>query len=214
MASKRRDGLPTFWTTHLAKVIVGDQPCRLAPWLSGHMLLQKRARDQIQLAEWKRQHTSLLTETAGRLSDGQWACSLEQFFRVKGASAIVTGKVDLIARKTDERPIIVDTKAGEPRESDVVQVCLEMLLVPMAWGSPSMTFGGLVIYADHPTVTIAAATAAGYREPLFRLVKELALGTKPTAQPSESTCRFCDVSEDDCPHRWTESEIPASTTEF
>ena len=214
MPSPPRSGLPTFWTTHLAKVLVGDQPCRLSPWLAAHLNLRKRERDSIQLATWKKQHTALLKFTSDQMSADGWACSLEQYFRVQGSTAIISGKADLIIRKTDERPVIIDVKTGYAKENDIVQVCIEMLLMPLAWGSPAMLFSGRVIYSEASPVEISSADAQAYRVPLFTLIRELAVGPKPQAQPSESTCRFCDVSEDDCSQRWKQVELPASTTEF
>ena len=214
MSSPSRSGLPTFWTTHLAKVLVGDQPCRLAPWLAGHLNLRKMERDSIQLAEWKKKHTAFLKATSDQMSADGWACSLERYFRVQGSTAVVSGKADLIIRKTDKRPVIIDVKTGYAKESDIVQVCIEMLLMPLAWGSPQMLFAGRVIYLEASPVEINPATAQTYREPLFRLIKELATRVKPEAQPSESTCRFCDVSEDDCPQRWKPADVPVTTTEF
>src|SRR3990167_6951693 len=98
MATTPRDGLPAFWTTHLAKALSGDQPCLLAPWLLGHYKLEKRVReDGASLALWKTNHTSQLQECVTSMTAAGWGCSVERFFKVTGQTAIVSGKADIVA---------------------------------------------------------------------------------------------------------------------
>src|SRR6185295_1857151 len=100
------DKLPAFWCTTIAKVLSGDQPCPLQPWLSGRMKFPKR--DSGGLAVWKAKHTELLRKTTEESVAAGWKCSVEQFFKVEGATAALSGKADLIAQKPDRRPLILD----------------------------------------------------------------------------------------------------------
>ena len=132
--TSRREGKPAFWVSQIAKVLVGDQPCLLAPWLAGHFQIKKSQRDSASLATWKANHTELLQRTVKRYRSEGWKCDVERFFKVEGVSAILSGKADLIAQQKDRRPQIIDVKSGQPSESHVVQVCLEMIAIPLAWG--------------------------------------------------------------------------------
>ena len=209
MATKR-DGLPAFWSTHLAKVLVGDQPCLLAPWLSGHFTLDKAQRDQSSLAVWKANHSAQLAQAMERYRAAGATCDVERYFKVTGQTAILSGKVDLVVQQTDKRPLIVDVKSGKPKDSDVAQVMIEIIAVPLAWES-RMTFDGLVIYADH-VVNIPNAEALELRPRLFELLKKLGTMSRPTASPSESACWFCEVGDLECPDRWKTSAGAAQAT--
>ncbi len=206
--STPRQGLPTFWSTHIAKVLVGDQPCLLAPWLSGHFTLEKRRRDQTSLVKWKADHTALLEKTTAQFRADGWKCSVESFFKVVGQTAILSGKADLILQAPDRRPRIADTKSGTPRESDLAQVMIEMVAIPLAWNSPSMIFEGEVVYPDH-TVRITPAQAEEMKPRIFAVLRQLGKTDRPVASPSESTCRFCDVPDELCGDRWTDANAPA-----
>lgn len=213
MASVPRDGLPEFWCTKIAKVLVGDQPCLLEPWLSGHYKLEKRKRDDSGfLVKWKADHSALLQETTRlRAADG-WDCRVESFFKVKGQTAILTGKTDLILQKANFRPCIVDVKTGTPKDSDTAQVLIEMIAIPMAWESPSMIFNGEVVYVDH-TVKLTPDQAEAIKPKVFALLKHLGMARRPDASPSQGACRFCDVTDAECQQRWKdEKESTVSET--
>lgn len=208
MATTKRNGLPEFWSTHIAKVLSGDQPCYLAPWLTGHYKIEKRHRDQASLAVWKSNHSEQLKATVDRYRGLGWKCTVEQYFRVTGQSAVLSGKADLICQQTEKRPLIVDVKSGEPRDSDVIQVMIEQIAIPLAWGAPVMQFDGEVVYQTH-SVEISPHEAAEMKPKVFGLLKRLGTMPRPEASPSQGTCRFCDVSEADCPDRWDDGVAPA-----
>ena len=213
MPTTKRDGLPAFWTTHIAKVLVGEQPCYLAPWLSGHYKLEKSTRDQGSMALWKANHTELLNKVIEKYRADGWKCSVEKFFRVTGQTAVISGKADLIAQQTDHRPVIVDAKSGAEKESDAAQVMIEMILIPLAWNAPAMIFDGIVDYGTYQ-VKVTPGQAAEMKPKLFALLKKLATMERPAASPSESACRFCEVPESKCPDRWKDDMAPAATEEF
>lgn len=201
MASTKRSGLPEFWTTTIAKALSGDQPCLLAAWLSGHYRLDKRQRENgAELAIWKTNHTAQLQAHVEKMKAEGWKCSVERFFKVTGQAAIISGKADLVVQQTDKRPRIIDIKSGTPRESDVLQVMIEMVMIPHAWNSPGMIFDGEVVYDTH-TVAITPAQADQVKPRIFAMLKHLGLSRPPDAAPSSSACRFCDVSSADCPDR-------------
>lgn len=204
MPTTKRAGLPSFWTTAIAKALSGDQPCLLAPWMSGHFELQKRPRDNAaDLATWKTNHTAQLNTEADRLKAEGWKCQIERYFKVTGSTAIVSGKADIVAQKPDCRPLIVDTKSGQPRDTDIVQVAMEIVLIPLAWNAP-MIFEGLVVYPTH-SVKVTQQHALDLKPKLFAMLKYLGMTNRPDARPGVSQCKFCDVRKEDCPDRHDDS---------
>ncbi len=204
--------LPTFWTTAIAKSLSGDQPCLLSTWISGRNR-EKRPRDNAaDLALWKTKHTEQLTAVVDRLKAEGWKCSVEKFFRVTGQTAIISGKADCIAQQPEKRPLIVDVKSGEPRDSDVIQVAIEMCMIPLAWESPGMLFDGTVIYKTHP-VAVTPKHADELRPRITGLLKKLGTIPRPEASPSRDACRFCEVTDKDCSDRFKGESEPQQTTE-
>lgn len=217
MPTVKRNGLPDFWITRIAKVLVGEQPCYLEPWLSGHYQIEKRPRqDQGSLSKWKAEHTELLHHTIGQLQAQGWDCDVERFVKVHGTYAILTGKIDVVARQKDRRPLVVDAKSGSPKDSDVAQVLIEMGALPLAWKAPQMIFDGVVVYKTHK-VRLTPADADALKPKWMALLKRLGTMERPEANPGEMTCRYCDVSEADCHRRFQPSEAKpeaAMTAEF
>ena len=210
----KRNGLPEFWTTAIAKALAGEQPCLLAPWFSGHYRLAKRPRlDDSALAVWKVKHTALLTETTEKMKAEGWRCSVESYFKVTGQTAVISGKADLICQHPERRPLVIDAKSGSPKGADALQVMIEMIMVPLSWGQPGLIFGGRLVYPTHQ-VEIAPKDAAEIRPKVFAALKQLADPMRPVASPGESACKFCDVSELDCAERFQAVDAVAETELF
>lgn len=215
MPTTKRTGLPEFWTTGLAKLLIGDQSCQFQAWIKGHYRIDKVKRDESNLTQWKMRHTEQLTAATARFRSEGWKCTVERYFRVTGTSAILTGKTDLITQKDGKRPVIRDVKGGDPQDSDLLQVQIYQVAIPLAWSAPEMQFDGEVIYATH-TVPSTSAAAQAIKPKLFGLLRQLGTDVRPPASPSEQTCRFCDVSKSDCPDRIEigEGAVEVLTSEF
>jgi len=206
-----RSGLPTVWTTHLAKALVGENACLLQPWLTARFKFDRRG-DETALVQWKANHTTLLTDIVAQYRKDGFKCQVERFFKAPGRFVNLTGKADLIAQKTDVRPLIIDAKSGSPKDSDVAQVMVEMLAVPLAWQAPAMVFDGLVIYPTHQ-VKVTPAEANGLRSKAFGLLKQLGTMARPAPSPSRDNCLWCVVPKSECPDRWSEVELPEVVNE-
>lgn len=206
-----KNGLPNFWSTGLAKILVGDQPCQFETWAKAHLDYEKKPMTS-SLAEWKANHTTMLDVVLKQAKDEGWKCTVEKYFRLTGQTAILAGKTDLIKQADGKRPTIVDIKSGTPRESDVAQVEIYMVAIPLAWGAPGMIFDGEVVYASH-TVKITPADAETLKPKLFALLRRLAGDVRPDPVPSEHSCRFCEIPMDVCSVRWmAETNQPEAIT--
>ncbi len=215
---EKKPGLPDFYATGLAKALVGDQPCLFEPWMKGHYTFDKASRSS-NLAQWKLDHTAQLHAEVERLKGDGWKTTVEKYFRLTGQTAIIVGKPDVIAQAENKRPKIVDVKSGKPRDSDVAQVLIYMVVIPMVWKAPHMIFEGEVVYSGGGLthrVKIDAREADAMRARLFPLVRRLAVNeVAPDPAPGESNCRFCDVTKADCPTRFEQTdEVPFLTSEF
>lgn len=206
MPTVKREGLPTFWATGIAKLLIGENPCRFEQWMKGHYRIEKvRRPDDGKLTKWKADHTEQLTQAIDRFTSQGWKCQVERYWRLTGETAIIAGKADLITTKDGSRPTIRDIKGGIPRDSDAAQVCIYQICLPLAWRSPYMQFDGEVIYPSH-SVPVPHAQAMELRSQLFALLRKLAGEARPPASPSEQTCRWCDVGKADCPDRVEQGE--------
>lgn len=196
----KRAGLPEFWATGLAKLLVGDQPCQFEAWIKGHYRLEKSRRDDRRLTEWLAAHTEQLQAATAKARADGWRCQVEQYFRVQGASGILVGKTDLVLQHADRAAVVCDIKSGAPKDRDAAQVMIYMIALPLAWKVPTMPFEGRVVYPTH-TVEVASADAQALKPRLFALLQRLGSPDRPAASPSVSACRWCDVSATDCPDR-------------
>jgi CRISPR/Cas system-associated exonuclease Cas4 (RecB family) len=216
MPTTKRAGLPEFWVTKLSGLLIGDQACRFASWIQGHYQIEKRIRDGSNLVEWKATHGKMVRDRAEELKADGWTVRLESqnFFKLKGNVAIVSGKPDIIARKGDVT-LVSDCKGGAILDKNTAQVVIYQVIVPMAWGRPDLHMEGEVVYPS-AKIPVPWATADKLRGKLIEIIKELATSTKPDATPSEMECRFCDVRKEDCPNRFGEGEAPFAieTSEF
>ncbi len=213
----KKTGLPVFWTTRIAAALAGEQSCERSTWMGAHYKLPKQQKDsegEVALALWKTNHTEQLQAHIQKLKADGWRCDVERFFKVPGHFAKISGKADIVAQQKDRRPLIVDIKSGEEKAEHVLQVAIEMILIPHAWKVPTMQFDGQVVYEDR-TIDIRHSDAVKLQPKLFALVKRLATAPKPDAAPSESACRFCDVPTELCPERWqTGAADEAAAPEF
>lgn len=216
MATTKRAGLPEFWVTKLSSLLIGDQACRFQSWIQGHYQIEKRIRDGANLVEWKATHGKMVRTRVDQLKADGWRVRVEgqNFFKMKGNVAIVSGKPDIVADKGSEWRV-EDCKSGAILDKNTAQVVIYQNILPLAWGRPDLQIQGNVVYQS-AVIPVPAEIALKLRGKLFDLIKELATSTKPDATPSEMECRYCDVTKEDCPERFGEGSAPFAieTSEF
>jgi hypothetical protein len=201
----RKDSLPEFWPSHLAKILSGDQSCRFNVWLKSHYDIQVRKSD-FDFKSWKVDHTALLNKRVASLEKQGWTCEVESqnYFKLTGKSAVLPGKPDIIAKK-DKKILVVDAKTGKPQDAHAVQVAIYMTAIPMVWSRPNLYMEGEVCYGDH-IVTVSKEMAESIAPKLFTLLKDLGSDVIPRAIPSKADCRWCEILESECPDRWKEGQ--------
>ena len=143
---------------------------------------------------WEKQGCSVLTEA-------------QNSFTLRGSSASLAGKPDLVAQRRDGATVI-DAKSGRPSPHHAIQVMVYMYALPRALERyRGLALSGQVAYPDHVVDIPAAAVDEGFIRNLGSLIRRLAAETSARRVPSPMECRFCEITKADCPDRL--EEVPA-----
>ena len=204
MAELRENG-PYIWITWLTKLLTGEQSCEWAAWFRAHHESRswERMPDPFDQTRWLMEHTARAVEVREQWEADCYRVFTEgqNAFALRGQSATLGGKPDLVAVK-DGEGVIIDIKTGQPYPSHAAQVMLYMYAVPKALGRHGgIAFTGSVVYPDHSVEIPASAVDAGFVENMGRLVRRLAAGSPARRVPSASECRYCPITGADCPER-------------
>lgn len=194
------------WVTWLSRLMAGDVSCQWAPWFKTHYTGYARAPSDFQLAIWTVEHTQLLDRlTKDRSSLGESVYREEQnSFRARRQSRlIIAGRPDLVTIANTRQYTVFDTKTGNPRQSDIIQVMLYMLLLPYAFGMyRGKNFNGCLVYKNGTRLDIPAKVVdEAFQEQVTYFLNILESADPPERTPSSSECRFCDITTADCVRR-------------
>lgn len=217
--AEKRTGLPYIWVTWLTKLLTGEASCEWAGWFQA----QHDGKSWTALpgdfdsTTWQIEHTAARNKYQENLEDRGFDVSTEtqNYFHLKGRTATVGGKPDLIARKQN-RGIIADIKTGQPRSSDHVQVMLYMYAVPRAFPEKyrDVGFEGRVVYGEREVPVPSSAIDDKFVERFADLIRRLASENPARLVPSFGECRFCKIPATECPDRVEEDTSTASVDDF
>ena len=204
MAERRPHG-PYIWVTWLTRLLAGENSCEWAAWFKAQNTgwSWQKAPGTFEQAGWLIDHTAQVNACRERLEHQGFTVWTENqnSFVLKGKSASVGGKPDLIARNGSEA-LIVDVKTGNPSASHIVQVLVYMYAVPKTLKQyRGVAFNGRVSYRDHEIDIPAAAVDERFIGQVTELVRRLAAGTPARRVPSLRECGYCDITSADCPER-------------
>ena len=206
---------PYIWTTWLAKFLAGENFCEWSAWFRAHYQDWTRQHSDFNQSEWMLDHTTLVN----RARESRERLGYEVFtenqnsFRLRGRSATLAGKPDLIAVKNSDA-VIIDAKTGKPSPSHAAQVMTYMYAVPKALEQYRGTeFRGHVIYPDGNVQIPASGLDEKFIQNLGGLIRRLASETPARRVPSGPECRFCDITGEDCPDRIEDELRQEGTTE-
>ena len=216
MAQLRANG-PYIWVTWLPKLLSGQTSCEWASWFKAQHYSDSWTRmpSDFDLTRWLTAHTALLNESRvtwerkgySALTEGQ------NHFNLRGNSAVLAGKPDLVARKGDGVKII-DAKTGRPSPADALQVMIYMYALPRALERyRGLKLTGQVAYSDHVVNIPAEAVDEAFVRNMGQLITRLASEMPARRVPSPGECRFCEITPADCPERAEESPPEEGTTD-
>ena len=206
---------PYIWATWLPRLLTGDSSCEWAAWFRAHHQGWTRRPSDFNQAEWLLKHTELLNRRVDNWEVGGFSVDIEaqNSFQLRGSSATLAGKPDLIAKQDDDA-VVVDVKTSHESASHVVQVMIYVYAIPRALERyRTLKLRGQVTYDDHTVRIPAEAVDDQFIQNLGALIRRLAADQPPTRVPSRQECRFCDITAEDCPERVDEgSETEGRTT--
>ena len=194
---------PYIWATWLPRLLTGENSCEWAVWFKAHYQDWTRTPSEFNQAEWMLNHTALLNKRKANWKHGGFDVNIEgqNSFELRGRSATLVGKHDLITQR-DGQAVIVDVKTGQESASHIVQVMIYLYAIPKALERyRTLKLSGQATYDDHTVRIPAEAVDDQFIQNLGALIRRLASKTPATRMPSTQECRFCDISAADCPER-------------
>ena len=206
---------PYLWATWIARLLAGEAHCEWAGWFRAHYEGWARPPSDFDSARWMLEHTALVNEAReSREALGYKVYTEDQNgFRLRGKSATLAGKPDLIAVKGSDA-VVIDAKTGRPSPHHAAQVLTYMYAVPRAIPDyRGVDFRGHVVYPDGNVQIPVSGLDQRFIGRLGSLIRRLADETPARRIPSAQECRWCDITAADCPERVEEMETTEGTTE-
>ena len=194
---------PYIWATWLARLLAGESSCEWAARFRAHYQDWAKPPSDFNSTQWMLDHTALVNEARESREKLGYKVYTEgqNAFRLRGRSATLAGKPDLIAVKNSDA-VIIDAKTGKPAPSHAAQVMTYMYAVPKALEQHrGIRFQGHVIYPDGNVQIPASGLDEKFIQNLGGLIRRLASETPARRVPSGGECRFCDITKADCPDR-------------
>ena len=154
-------------------------------------------------ADWLARHTALLNEHRDRWIQRGYDVRLEtqNVFRLRGQSATLAGKPDLLVLNND-RILIVDVKGGQEQPWHRYQVMIYMYALPRAMPEYcDFKFAGKIVYNNRTERVPQGSIDQGFVQNLGSLIRRIAAPEPPVRVPSAQECRFCDITLQDCLER-------------
>ena len=199
---------PYMYVTWIPRYLTGDKSCLFAAWFKANHQNYKKMPSDFNSAKWNMEHTDLMNELVEELEERGCELFIERqnSFKVESArsGAVTGGKPDVIAVHRDGRTVIYDAKTGQESASHIVQVQLYMYLLPKAQGGrwKGRRFEGAVVYADGSERRISADSIDdAFVSRLAEFMRKMTSDMPPRRVPSESECRWCELTGADCPDR-------------
>ena len=122
MAQIRTRG-PYIWATTLAKLLTGENSREWAGWFKAHHQNWTKPPSDFDSTTWMLEHTALVNQERDSLERFSYHVYTENqnLFRLRGSTATIAGKPDLIGEKHND-VLISDAKTGHPSPSHQAQV--------------------------------------------------------------------------------------------
>ena len=105
---------PHIWAAWLPRLLTGENSCEWAIWFKAHHQDWTKVPSDFNQAQWILNHTALLNKRKAEweLSHYNVAIEGQNSFQLRGRSATLAGKPDLITQR-DGQAVIVDVKTGQ-----------------------------------------------------------------------------------------------------
>ena len=194
---------PYIWATWLPRLLTGENSCEWSVWFKAHHQGWAKQPSDFDQAQWMLDHTALVNERINNWEVGGFDVDVEaqNRFELRGRTATLAGRPDVIARREDDG-VIVDAKTGHESPSHAVQVMIYLYAVPKALQRyQNAKLRGQVTYRDHTVRIPPHAVDGAFVQNLGALIRRLSADEPARRVPSPQECRFCEITAGDCPAR-------------
>ena len=210
----QRREFPYIWATWLPRLLTGENSCEWAIWFKAHYQNWTKHPSDFDQADWRIRHTALLNQQRQEWEDDGHNVFVEgqNAFRLRGKTATLAGRPDLVALD-DQDATIIGPKTGREQPWHRVQVMIYQYALPLALPQyRNVRIGGEVIYPSHTVRIPRGALPGQFIKELASLIRRLAADAPPNRVYSAPECHFCDISTSVCPDRIDEYSEPKDGT--
>jgi hypothetical protein len=195
---------PSVWVTWLAKLMTDEVQCPWSVWFRTHYKYDRLNRD-FDSAKWNASHRALLDDRLSQLQAEAWAVSVEgeNWFEIVGRhyAVKIAGKPDVLAIR-DQQVWVEDCKTGRKKNSDLYQVLLYMLLLPLSHPQcRGLKLQGRLVYPDGAIDISSDQVSEDFKAQFRVAIATLSNPTPARKIPSYQECRYCDISAQYCSER-------------
>jgi len=122
---------------------------------------------------------------------------------------------DLITIDSKDHYTVYDVKTGNQRQSDIMQLMLYMLLLPMGSQCSGRALDGCLVYKSGNRLDIPSnAIDAKFKDNVSYFLGLLESSDEPFKLPHPYECRFCDINIQDCSDRMEFTELEEEPPEL
>ena len=192
----------------LAKLMTDEIQCPWSVWFRTHYKYQKLSRN-FDSAKWNASHRELLLDRVSDLQGQGFTVFIEgeNWFEITGRSysVKVSGKPDILAIQNGQI-WVEDCKTGKKKNSDLYQVLLYMLLLPLSHQKcRGMELEGRLVYLDEVMEISGDQVRGEFKRQFREMIALLSQPVPPRKVACFHACRYCDISAQHCPERVEES---------
>jgi hypothetical protein len=195
---------PYVWPTWITKLLAHENHCAWAAWFQAHYQQYEKAPSDFPMEQWRADHNQMVEEQATALRAGGYMVYVEDenSFKLQGKNGgTLSGKPDLVAVR-DGQAIVIDCKTGQRRASDQQQVLIYMWALPLYFPRyKAVAMTGRVQYRDDKMDLGPDTVDAQFITKLRHIMERVTGSSAPARTPSLQECRFCNLTQKDCPDR-------------
>ena len=187
---------PYIWTTWLPRLLTGENSCEWAIWFKAHHQNWDKPPSDFNQAEWLARHTKLLNEQRDLWIQRGYETRIEDqnAFRLRGRSATLAGKPDLLVLNKDH-VLITDVKTGQERPWHRYRIMIYMYALPRARPEfRDARIAGEIVYPNRTQRVPQGGIDEGFVRDLGLLIRRIAAPEPPHRVPGAADCRFCDIT--------------------
>ena len=217
MADVRASG-PYIWVTWVTKLLSGGDSCEWASWFKAQHESNSWTKmdSTFDAVGWQINHTAKINENRELWEAQGYQVFTEgqNSFSLRGKSATIGGKPDLIAVKDDDY-VIIDVKTGKANPSHGAQVLMYMYAIPLTLEQfTGVQFRGVIAYNTNSVDVPPIGLNSVFIDHMASLIRRLASDVPARKIPSRMECNFCDITLADCPERFSSHKSEGATTDF